>query len=575
MDIPDTPDLARTLSARRESLRPNLIFTLVYALCFTPVVGWGASGAWLVAYGLLQGAEHLLFGAERAVSRPSGRRVALLLLALNSTVFGSLAIAAILARGPWGLVCGGLFLGVGVLKTVVTSQKSRAAYAASMAPYGVYLLATAIFAWRLSGASFFGVAIGMISVLLVFSSTLLWRSAADALEAQREAREEAEEGRRVAEAAVDAKSAFIAMVSHELRTPISAILAGAEAIGRRPGAEAALRSEAELIGQSGRMMRSLLNDLLDLAKMEAGAMRIETVAFDPTALINDTCAFWRAEAARKGLTLSVEGLEHVAAWRRGDPTRLRQVLNNLFSNALKFTEAGGVILALDRDGDHFAFCVADSGPGLTPAQLERLFTPFEQGSASTARTHGGTGLGLSISRHLAQLMGGDLTADGAPGQGAIFTLTVPLELAEPAEASAQEALELTAAIRVLVVDDHEINRRAVALMLEPFGIELTEAASGDEALALSATAAFDVILMDVYMPGLDGRETCRRLRAGAGPNRATPVIACTASGNDRDLAECWEAGMTGQAAKPFDPRDLVAAVSQALEPADETQAAVA
>lgn len=574
MDTPDTPDLAGALLARREGVRPNLVFTLFYALCFTPVVGWPAATIWLVAYGLLQGAEHLLFGVERAVSRPAGRRIALLLLALNSTVFGSLAIASILARGPWGLVCGGLFLGVGVLKTVVTSQKSRAAYAASMAPYGVYLLATAIFAWRLSGASFFGVAIGMISVLLVFSSTLLWRSAADALEAQREAREEAEEGRRVAEAAVDAKSAFVAMVSHELRTPISAILAGAEAIGRRSGADAALRGEAELISQSGRMMRSLLNDLLDLAKMEAGAMRIETVAFDPAAMVTDTTAFWRAEAARKGLVLTVEGLDRVADWRRGDPTRLRQVLNNLLSNALKFTETGGVVLALDRDGDHFAFCVADTGPGMTPAQLERLFIPFEQGSASTARTHGGTGLGLSISRHLAQLMGGDLIADGAPGQGAIFTLSVPLESAQADEAPAREALELAAAIRVLVVDDHEINRRAVGLMLEPFGIELTEAASGQEALALAETAAFDVILMDVYMPGLDGRETCRRLRAGTGPNRATPVVACTATGSDRDLAECWEAGMTGQAAKPFDPRDLVAALSRALESADRRQAAV-
>jgi signal transduction histidine kinase/ActR/RegA family two-component response regulator len=575
MDTPDTPDLASALMARREGVRPNLIFAIFYALCFMPVVGWRSSLIWLFAYGTLQAAEFLLFRAERAINRPAGRRVALLLLALNSTVFGSLAIASILARGPWGLVCGGLFLGVGVLKTVVTSQKSRAAYAASMAPYGVYLMVTAIFAWRLSGASFFGVAIGMISVLLVFSSTLLWRSAADALEAQREAREEAEEGRRVAEAAVDAKSAFIAMVSHELRTPISAILAGAEALGRRPGAEPALRSEAELIGQSGRMMRSLLNDLLDLAKMEAGAMRIETVAFDPAAMVTDTTAFWRAEAARKGLVLTVEGLDRVADWRRGDPTRLRQVLNNLLSNALKFTETGGVVLALDRDGDHFAFCVADTGPGLTPAQLERLFTPFEQGSASTARTHGGTGLGLSISRHLAHLMGGDLTADGTPGQGAIFTLSVPMEPAQPHEAPADAAIDLTDAVRVLVVDDHEINRRAVALMLEPFGVELTEAASGQEALDLAQAAPFDVILMDVYMPGLDGRETCRRLRAGSGPNRATPVIACTATGNDRDLVECREAGMTGHAAKPFDPRDLVAVLSQAMERGEDARAAVA
>lgn len=550
--------LAKTMLARRNGLRTRMMFAAIYAVAFAPVAGWGPSALWISTYSLLQACEYYLFASERARARPVRGNLALAMLALNSGVYGSLAVMAILSKGSWGLTCGGLFLAGAVLNTVVTNQRSQAAYVASMTPFGVYLLITAALAWMISGTSTYGVAVGIVGVLLVFSSTILWRAAADGIESQRRAREEAERGRSAAEAAGDAKSAFIAMVSHELRTPISAILAGAEAIERRGGKDA---SDGALIAESGRMMRTLLNDLLDLSKMEAGRMSVETIAFDLSALVADTTAFWRAEAEKKGLILDRLGDEVLPTAVAGDPTRLRQILNNLISNAIKFTPSGAVTLTVTGQDAAFEFSVTDTGRGMTPAELSRLFAPFEQGQVSTARTHGGTGLGLSISRELARLMGGDLTAASEAGKGAVFTLSI--DLPHAADTAAPDLADV-GQVRVLVVDDHEINRRAVALMLEPFGVELTAAASAAEGLEIAATQPFDVILMDVYMPEMDGREACRRLRGVPGPNRFTPVVACTASGSDQDWADCVAAGMTDHVAKPIDPGALSAAIARVL-----------
>jgi CheY-like chemotaxis protein len=202
--------------------------------------------------------------------------------------------------------------------------------------------------------------------------------------------------------------------------------------------------------------------------------------------------------------------------------------------------------------------VSDTGPGLDAGQLERVFAPFDQGHDSTARTHGGTVLGLSISRELARLMGGDLFAASPAGQGAAFTLEVAL--ADPRGAGEPPVRD----IRVLVADDHEMGRRAVALMLEPYGVQLTGAASAEAALDMLATQPFDIVLMDVAMPAMGGREACRRLRAASGPNQATPVIACTASTGPQDWEACRRVGMNGLVAKPIDAAALHAAIRAAL-----------
>ncbi|WP_374575132.1 ATP-binding protein [Phenylobacterium sp.] len=553
--------------ARRDALQGRLAFAAIYAVALAPMTGWIASVAWLSVYTVLQVYEAWRYDDRRA-AKPTPA-MSLALLAANSVLYGALSIAAALWGGYVGVTCGALFLAGAVLNAVVTNQRSQAAYTAAMAPYIGYFLALCYLAAKVAGAGPKAIALVAVSGLLVFSSSALWRSGAAAFEAQRRARMEADRRRLQAESAVGAKSAFIAMVSHELRTPISAILAGAESIQNAPHAPLDLRANAALIAESGRMMRSLLGDLLDLSKIEAGRMGVENIDFDPTAVVSDTVSFWGSQATAKGLTLTVEGLESLPPMVCADPTRLRQVLNNLLSNAIKFTDRGGVALAVDAapngEGWKLVFAVADTGVGMTREQFARLFIPFDQTLASTARTHGGTGLGLTISRELARLMGGDLTAASQPGKGATFTLQIYAARAGGVvETPPAPAVPVTN-VRVLGVDDHEVNRRALALMLEPLGVDLTLAASGEQALALASVAAFDVVLMDLYMPEMDGRETTMRLRSTPGPNQATPVIACTASTAERDWQACREAGMTGSVPKPFDAALLHGAIARALD----------
>jgi CheY-like chemotaxis protein len=216
--------------------------------------------------------------------------------------------------------------------------------------------------------------------------------------------------------------------------------------------------------------------------------------------------------------------------------------------------------------------VADTGPGMTPDKVARLFMPFEQLEAGAARIHGGSGLGLAISRELARLMGGDLTATSAPGEGAAFTLHLTLQAAE---AAAPPAEPETVEARVLVVDDHVVNRQALTLVLAPFGITPVTIGSAEEGLELLAHERFDVVLMDVYMPDMDGREATRLLRARPGPNQFVPVIAITASATERDWEACRAAGMTGHVAKPIEPAQLYAALDAALSatPARAVEAA--
>jgi len=559
--------LAKTMLARQAGVRSRIVFATVYALALSPMAGWRTCLAWYVAFLSIQGLESRLYRAGRGdTPKPS---TALALLAAASTIYGALGIAAAWQGGYFGVTCGALFLAGAVLSTVVTNQRSQAAYSAAMAPYIGYFLLISYFAARLTGAGDQAVALASVSGLLVFSASTLWRSGAAAFEAQRRARLEADRRRLQAESAVGAKSAFIAMVSHELRTPISAILAGAEAIQNAPHAPLDLRSNAALIAESGRMMRALLGDLLDLSKIEAGRMSVETLDFDPAVLVADSVAFWGSQARDKGLTLTLEGVETLPPRVSADPTRLKQVLNNLLSNAIKFTDQGGVALAVDAapegEGWRLVFAVADTGVGMTREQFARLFIPFDQTLASTARTHGGTGLGLTISRELARLMGGDLSAASQPGKGATFTLQIVAGPPGAAAAAPSQPLAPVENVRVLAVDDHEVNRRAIALMLEPMGVDLTLAASGEQALALAAVQAFDVILMDLYMPLMDGREATRRLRSTDGPNQTTPIIACTASTGERDWLTCQEAGMDLSVSKPFDAALLHGAIARALD----------
>jgi CheY-like chemotaxis protein len=309
-------------------------------------------------------------------------------------------------------------------------------------------------------------------------------------------------------------------------------------------------------------------------------------------MLAHTVRLWQRAATAKGLRLRITGARSVPTHVRGDSVRLRQVLNNLLSNALKFTSEGSVCLdvhawAEEPSGYGLLINVADTGPGMAPAQLARLFTPFDQTEDGVSARYGGTGLGLSISRDLVELMGGRLTARSVQGQGSTFTVaiclgegaarTLPQTATTPEPAPAPVVVDELQAegppLRVLVVDDHDINRRAVQLILAAVDCEIAMAADGMAALAACEQSDFDVIFMDVRMPELDGRETTRRLRAGGGANRATPVIAVTADTSPEDIAACMAAGMTYFVSKPLTPGSLLGALSHVLSGEAEAETA--
>lgn len=559
-------------AARRRHINVRLLTAVIVSAVLHFGLGWWMTWLWGAAYvgsQLLEAwaAPRLLRKAPETPAEAANIAVALFFP--GALVFGGLAVSLWVGVPDYGPALGVAIVASAMINLIALSRGSRIAFAATATPYGLYLLVMPMLDYgRIAGPvlTTMMIAVGLIMLNIIGA----WISTEEARRAHLDATREAEQRRIEAEAAVEAKSAYLAMISHELRTPISAILAGASELERTSPGQS--RAQARLIKGAGQMMRGLLDDLLDLSKIEVGRMEVEAAPFDLRAVVSEALRMWRPEARHKGLRLRVEGARSLPEWVEGDPTRIRQVLNNLISNALKFTAKGSITLRLsateEADGAFaVAVAVADTGPGMTPDQVARLFTPFDQLDAGTARKHGGSGLGLAISRELARLMGGDLNAASAPGEGATFTLTLTLPAAEnPVAAQAPQAVEA----RVLVVDDHAVNRQAISLVLAPLGIVPETAASAEEGLERLARETFDIVLMDVYMPDMDGREATRRLRALAGPNQDVPVIAITASATERDWEACRAAGMTGHVAKPIEPAQLYAALEAALA---ETSAA--
>jgi len=458
----------------------------------------------------------------------------------------------------------------GALNNVASGVDSRPLFYLGVTPYALSMAAMPVLAWRTAHEQVTILAVCVGFFLLAVHT--IWSRMHNDRRAVVAAREEADRRRIQTEEALSERTAMAAIVSHELRTPLSAILAGAHMI-RSGAAPAQTQATADLIVDAGHLMTGLLTDMLDQAKIEARAMSLENRDFDALGAIRDATRFWSANARAKGLVLREPPGEQPSAWVRGDPFRLRQILNNLLSNAVKFTEEGVITLRLltepSEDGRvRMTIEVQDNGPGIAEDAMNRLFTPYAQASQETARTYGGTGLGLAVSRQLARLMGGELDARPGDERGAIFRLTLDLpagrEQDAPRSAAApeSEAPEI-GTLRVLAVDDHEVNRRTLALVLEPLGVDLTTASDGLEALKHLEAQVFDVVLMDVNMPGMDGREATRRLRAGVGLNQDTPVIGFSAGVANDEVEACRAAGMTDWLAKPLDIQALYAALDRA------------
>ncbi|MFN3513841.1 MAG: ATP-binding protein [Phenylobacterium sp.] len=394
------------------------------------------------------------------------------------------------------------------------------------------------------------------------------------LEAQRcalqELARETELAREQAESASQAKSRFVATMSHELRTPLNGVLAVADALARRELAEPD-RELVEIIRTSGRGLLSILNEVLDLAKVEAGALLLDPRPFSPKAAVAAVAEVWRFAAEAKGLELRVE-LKSLPALVNGDGDRLRQVLSNLVNNAIKFTETGRVTLRARRvgRGPKLRFEVADSGPGIDPTQRERLFDPFVQADAGTTRRYGGTGLGLAICRRIVGLMGGRIWVEDGAGGGAVIAFEAPFVAVQAAEPSpvAGEAppAHPTGDPMILVAEDHPLNRLVASLVLQEAGLRFELVEDGEAAVAAVRSGRFDLVLMDVHMPRLDGLEATRAIRRLPGRAGRLPIIAVTANASPEEAQACREAGMDDVVSKPISAEALLRCIAEHSEP---------
>ena len=369
-------------------------------------------------------------------------------------------------------------------------------------------------------------------------------------------------------AATEAKTEFLATMSHEIRTPLNSVLGFAQLLAARSDLPPDARRQVNLIDSAGGALLTVVNDILDFSRVEAGQVELLPQPTSASAMLRDTAAIMAPEARAKGLTLDVEVIDPLDVLHDLDDARLRQVLLNLLNNAVKFTDAGRIDARLIVEpGDHedrLRFEIADTGAGIAVDKQPLLFQRFSQVDSSASRTYGGAGLGLAISRALVELMGGKIGVDSVPGRGSCFWIEISAPVAEPLAVTEQRTPASPSAARILLVDDHPMNREIGVALLTLAGCKVDIAENGQQAVEAAEVGEYDMILMDIHMPLMDGLAATRAIRALRSPASRVPIIAMSADALPQQVERCYAAGMVDHIAKPIQREVLYAKVERWL-----------
>jgi len=546
---------------------PRLVVTAAFGALMGQNLGWRVGGGWIAAALISETLTYRVNRNRKFDPTPiaSLRRARLFAMFVSSVVWTAMPVFYWSTGNHAFQLLSVVLLATFIIIAQSNSFKSLLATLAFGTLPAIVLLALPTFAGPFLGFQLFSVAAGLL-LALAYLALDVKQNVSNA-KALRDSQIEQGVQTEQANAANRAKTTFLAMMSHELRTPMNGVLGMAHAL-TQTSLDSRQASHVDMLIRSGDGLMTILNDILDISKIEAGKLELESIVFDLHELGQRVQDLWSEAASAKGVRLVYDLAAATPQWVTGDPTRLRQIMVNLVSNALKFTSEGEVRLSVRplyavSANATLEIAVSDTGLGMTADQQAKLFQSFTQADISTTRKFGGTGLGLAICKQLATLMEGNISVESHAGQGSIFRVELELKVATaPLEEALQVVTVDIAGLHILVVDDNAINQAVARAILESVGATVVAAGDGLDALELLQTEAFDAVLMDVHMPRMGGLEALACLRAGEAGRSDMPVIALTADAMTGVESELLALGFDAVEPKPIKPANLICSIAQ-------------